>query len=74
MVLNLAANHKPGETAVNPRAPMPAGPIVCRADGRIDWGNMWDSFCPLATCHLPLAYLPLAYLPLATCHLIDMPL
>ena len=27
---------------------MPAGPIVYREDGAIDWGNMWDSFCVLA--------------------------
>ena len=48
MVLNLATNHKkeihPGDKA----APMPAGPIVYREDGRIDWNNMWDSFCVLA--------------------------
>jgi hypothetical protein len=29
-------------------APMPAGPIVYRPDGQIDWANMWDSFCELA--------------------------
>ena len=48
MVLNLAANHKQGEAAIDPRAPMLAGPIVYREDGQIDWGNMWDSFCMLA--------------------------
>jgi sirohydrochlorin cobaltochelatase len=48
MVLNLTATHKPAGTAEDPRAPMPAGPIVYREDGKIDWGNMWDSFCMLA--------------------------
>jgi sirohydrochlorin cobaltochelatase len=27
---------------------MPAGPIVYREDGAVDWSNMWDSFCVLA--------------------------
>ncbi|GJM41974.1 MAG: hypothetical protein DHS20C20_22560 [Ardenticatenaceae bacterium] len=43
MVLNLTKTHKK-DTA----APMPAGPIVYREDGAIDWANMWDSFCVLA--------------------------
>ena len=43
MALNLTKTHKK-ETA----APMPAGPIVYREDGAVDWGNMWDSFCVLA--------------------------
>ena len=48
MVLNLSKTHK-NETAVaNKAAPMPAGPIVYREDGCVDWGNMWDSFCALA--------------------------
>ena len=48
MVLNLSKTHK-NETAVsNKAAPMPAGPIVYGADGSVDWGNMWSSFCVLA--------------------------
>lgn len=46
MVLNLATTHKRVEMAAD--TPMPAGPIVYREDGQIDWGNMWDSFCLLA--------------------------
>jgi sirohydrochlorin cobaltochelatase len=30
------------------RAPMAAAPIKYAADGSVDWGNMWDSFCILA--------------------------
>src|SRR5689334_8187093 len=30
------------------RAPMAAAPIKYRADGLVDWGDMWDSFCVLA--------------------------
>lgn len=50
MVLNLPKSHKNGAPPpkTDPSAPMPAGPIVYRDDGRIDWGNMWDSFCVLA--------------------------
>ena len=48
MVLNLSKTHKNGTTSANLAAPMPAGPIVYREDGAIDWGNMWDSFCVLA--------------------------
>lgn len=50
MVLKLSESHKNGAPApqANHAAPMPAGPIVYRDDGRIDWGNMWDSFCVLA--------------------------
>ena len=32
----------------DPRAPMPAAPMVYRDDGGVDWGNMWDTFCALA--------------------------
>ena len=48
MVLNLSSNHKKQPAEVDKSAPMPAGPILYRDDGRIDWGNMWDSFCVLA--------------------------
>ena len=48
MVLNLSKSHKNGTNPADKAAPMPAGPIVYRADGNIDWGNMWDSFCVLA--------------------------
>lgn len=55
MVLNLSSNHKHQAAKANKvapiadkAAPMPAGPIIYREDGRIDWGNMWDSFCVLA--------------------------
>lgn len=48
MVLNLSANHNQKKTAVDPRAPMPAGPMLYREDGQIDWQNMWGSFCMLA--------------------------
>jgi sirohydrochlorin cobaltochelatase len=48
MVLNLSAKHKPGEGVTDPGAPMPAGPIIYREDGQIDWENMWDSYCTLA--------------------------
>ncbi len=30
------------------RAPMAAAPMKYAADGSVDWGNMWDSFCELA--------------------------
>src|SRR4051794_19870650 len=30
------------------RAPMASAPMLYRADGAVDWGNMWDSFCVLA--------------------------
>lgn len=45
MVLNLSKSNNNG---ADPAAPMPAGPIVYREDGTVDWGNMWDSFCVLA--------------------------
>ena len=49
MVLNLAKTHKNNKTAVaHKAATMPAGPIVYREDGSVDWSNMWDSFCVLA--------------------------
>lgn len=49
MVLKLAVKHKQMETTAGDlQAPMPAGPIIYREDGQIDWGNMWDSFCMLA--------------------------
>ncbi len=48
MVLNLSKTHKNDGSAADKAAPMPAGPIVYREDGAIDWGNMWDSFCVLA--------------------------
>ncbi len=48
MVLNLSKTHNNDPTLASKAAPMPAGPIVYRKDGSIDWGNMWDSFCVLA--------------------------
>ena len=48
MVLNLSNSHKNDPDSANKAAPMPAGPIVYREDGTVDWGNMWDSFCILA--------------------------
>ena len=48
MVLNLSKTYKNGTAPADKAAPMPAGPIVYREDGAIDWGNMWDSFCVLA--------------------------
>jgi len=35
-------------TPADPRAPMAAAPMKYSADGCVDWGNMWDSFCVLA--------------------------
>ncbi len=35
-------------SAEDKRAPMAAAPIKYAADGSVDWGNMWDSFCVLA--------------------------
>lgn len=29
-------------------APMPSAPMKYTADGQVDWGNMWDSYCVLA--------------------------
>lgn len=29
-------------------APMSPAPILYKADGSVDWGNMWDGFCALA--------------------------
>lgn len=34
--------------ALDKRAPMGAAPLKYQDDGRVDWGNMWDSFCALA--------------------------
>ena len=48
MVLNLSKTHKNGTIPENMAASMPAGPLVYREDGAIDWSNMWDSFCVLA--------------------------
>lgn len=48
MVLNLSKSHKNGSLQSDKATPMPAGPIVYREDGSIDWGNMWESFCVLA--------------------------
>lgn len=48
MVLNISETHKNGTAQPDKAAPMPAGPIVYREDGRIDWEHMWDSFCVLA--------------------------
>lgn len=31
------------------KAPMAAAPIRYRPDGEVDWGNMWDNFCVLAS-------------------------
>lgn len=36
-------------TANDKKAPMAAAPIRYRPDGEVDWGNMWDSFCVLAS-------------------------
>lgn len=30
------------------RAPMPSAPMKYMPDGKVDWGNMWDTFCELA--------------------------
>ena len=30
------------------RAPLAAAPLKYAADGAVDWGNMWDTFCELA--------------------------
>ncbi len=35
-------------TERDPLAPMAAAPLKYRADGAVDWGDMWDSFCALA--------------------------
>ena len=48
MVLNLAETHNNKADQPDKAAPMPAGPILYRKDGAVDWGNMWDSFCVLA--------------------------
>lgn len=48
MLLKFGTNHKPENQRADPQAPMPAGPIIYREDGKIDWGHMWDSFCMLA--------------------------
>src|SRR5262245_26888007 len=45
------SDTKDGRMAMNvedKRAPMAAAPIKYAADGSVDWGNMWDSFCVLA--------------------------
>lgn len=33
---------------IDKRAPMASAPMQYLADGAVDWGNMWDSFCVLA--------------------------
>jgi len=52
MLLKLGTKHKQdkqkGQDIPDRSQPMPAGPIIYRADGKIDWGNMWGSFCVLA--------------------------
>lgn len=35
-------------TITDKAAPMPSAPMRYDADGSVDWGNMWDSFCALA--------------------------
>lgn len=35
-------------TAYDKAAPMASAPMRYSADGQVDWGNMWDSFCALA--------------------------
>jgi len=35
-------------TVIDKRAPMASAPIKYRADGCVDWGSMWDSYCVLA--------------------------
>ena len=36
------------EEAAARRAPMPAAPLKFDADGTVQWGEMWDSYCILA--------------------------
>lgn len=36
------------QAAEDKAAPMAAAPMRYTADGRADWGKMWDSFCALA--------------------------
>jgi sirohydrochlorin cobaltochelatase len=36
------------ENVTDKRAPMASAPLKYLADGSVDWGNMWDSFCVLA--------------------------
>jgi hypothetical protein len=33
--------------------PMPAAPMRYNTDGSVDWGNMWDNFCVLASAGGP---------------------
>lgn len=33
--------------------PMPSAPMKYTSDGSVDWGNMWDSFCVLASAGGP---------------------
>ena len=47
----LAAAPQDDNTSAAPpdrRAPMAAAPMKYAADGAVDWGNMWDTFCELA--------------------------
>lgn len=39
--------------ARDPRAPMPAAPMVYNDDGSVAWDQMWDSFCVLASAGGP---------------------
>lgn len=36
------------ERQLDKAAPMAPAPMRYTPDGRVDWGNMWDSFCALA--------------------------
>ena len=48
MLLKLKLNNKPDQNvAVDKAAPMTSAPLKYLPDGRVDWGNMWDSFCAL---------------------------
>jgi hypothetical protein len=47
-VLGQAISSNTGPAPVASAAPMAAAPFVWRADGRPDWGNMWQGFCELA--------------------------
>jgi len=48
MLLKLKLNNKPNQNlAVEKATPMSSAPLKYFPDGRVDWGNMWDSFCAL---------------------------
>ncbi len=41
------AAHRTGPVAAERAAPMAAAPLRFTTDGRVDWGNMWSTFCAL---------------------------